>query len=322
MDEFELIDRYFKPLGAGERAAGLGIGDDCAVLDVAPNEQLLVTVDTQVESVHFPVQSDPEDIGYRSCATSLSDIAAMGGTARWATLALTLPRDDGDWVERFAHGAAASLRPAGALLVGGDTTRGPLTISWTIFGGVPRGEGLRRDGAADGDAVYVSGTLGGACAALDLLDVSLNSKVPDADDRAILASYWRPQPRLQLGRELRGLASSCIDVSDGLLADFTHVARASGCGGELEFDRLPLLPALVNRSGEARARAFAINGGDDYELCFTVPPDREAELLARIKGLDVSVTRIGRMTADREVRVVDRAGTPLTITSSGYRHFG
>jgi thiamine-monophosphate kinase len=242
----------------------------------------------------------------------------MGADARWATLALTVPCADDEWLNAFARGAAEALADAGTVLIGGDTTRGPLAISWTILGTVPSGQAMRRDGAAADDLIYVSGTLGGARAALDLL----NKPPPgDPDQCAILQCYWRPQPRLALGRELRAVASSCIDVSDGLLADVAHLARRSGCGAEVEFAQMPYLPVLTTFVGVSEARELAANGGEDFELCFTIPGHAEAELRRIAGACDVAVTRIGRMTRDGGVRVVDEALLPLDIRASGYRHF-
>jgi thiamine-monophosphate kinase len=317
MNEFDLIDRYFKPLDEEIRGIALGIGDDAAVLDVPPGEQIVVTTDTQVESVHFPVAAAPAAIACRSCAAALSDIAAMGATARWVSLALTLPRADPDWLQGFAAGTADAIRSAGAVLVGGDTTSGPLSITWNIIGTVPRNAALRRDGAQPGDALYVSGTLGSARAALDVLD----SRDDDPSRQAILARYWNPEPRLALGAQLRGIASSCIDVSDGLLADVAHVARRSGVGAEVVSDELPLLPELVALVGGGRAREFALTGGDDYELCFSVPLDVETKLSQLRLASDVPLTRIGCITRDPGVRVIGRDGRRVPVSHTGYRHF-
>lgn len=318
MDEFDVIDRYFKPLGDKAANVTLGIGDDAAVLDVPPGEQIVVTTDTQVESVHFPVAADPAAIAYRSCAAALSDIAAMGATARWVSLALTLPRVEARWLQGFAAGAAGAIEFAGADLIGGDTTSGPLGITWNIIGTVPRGGALRRDGAQPGDALYVSGNLGSARAALDLLDIQGRAS---GFQQAVIARYWKPQPRLVLGSQLRGLASSCIDVSDGLMADAGHLARRSGSGVEIASEDLPLQTELIALVGAVRAREFALSGGDDYELCFSVPRDEEMNLMRRMTQFDVPVTRIGRVTREPGVRVVDHDGRSLATNGTGYRHF-
>lgn len=318
MNEFDLIDRYFKPLGDDMPNVALGIGDDAAVLDVPAGEQIVVTTDTQVESVHFPAAADPAAIAYRSCAAALSDIAAMGAVARWVSLALTLPRADAGWLEGFAAGAADAIGSAGAVLVGGDTTSGPLTVTWNIIGTVPRDAALRRDGARAGDALYVSGNLGSARAALDLLDSR------DGDDhsrRTVLARYWHPAPRFVLGSLLRGLASSCIDVSDGLLADAAHLAARSSVGAEIVSDELPVLSELVALVGVERAHEFALTGGDDYELCFSVPPKFESNLPRLATKSGVPLCRIGWITHEPGVRVIDSYGRSAPSIRTGYRHF-
>jgi thiamine-monophosphate kinase len=318
MNEFDIIERYFKPLGDSTAHIALGIGDDAAVLDVPAGEQIVVTTDTQVESVHFPAAADPAAVAYRSCAAALSDIAAMGASARWLSLALTLPRADANWLQGFAAGATEAIGFAGAVLVGGDTTSGPLTITWNIIGTVPRDAALRRDGARAGDALYVSGNLGSARAALDLL-ASRDGDNPSL--HPVLARYWHPAPRLALGTQLRGLASSCIDISDGLLADATHLARRSDVGVEIVSSELPLLPELVALVGTERAREFALTGGDDYELCFSVPPACERELLQLATKSDVPLSRVGRITRGSDVRVIGSDGRPAPTTRAGYRHF-
>jgi len=319
MDEFELIDRYFRPLGMGAPGVVLGIGDDAAILDPPRGEQLVVTTDTQVESVHFPAGANAGDVGHRSCATALSDIAAMGAVARWASLALTIPRGDTTWLEHFARGSADALRRSGAVLVGGDTTAGPLVITWHIIGLVPSGRALRRDGARVGDAVYVSGTLGAAAAALELLATESEDK--SAFQQELLERYWYPRPRFDLVQKLRSIASSCIDISDGLVADLTHIARSSQCGAVVEFAKIPISNALLESTGPEDARRMAATGGDDYELCFTVPPECEAELQKIVVELEFSVTRVGRMVAGSDVRVLEDSGATIDLKSRGYRHF-
>ena len=319
MDEFEIIERYFRPLGDKARGVVLGIGDDAAVLDAPRDEQLVVTTDTQVESVHFPSGALAKDIGYRSCATSLSDIAAMGASARWVSLALTMPNAEPLWLEHFALGAAEALRDAGAVLIGGDTTAGPLVITWHIIGTIPVGAALRRCGAQEGDGVYVSGTLGDASAALEL--ALFDESGHDDLRQAILERYWYPRPRFGLAQSLLRLATSCIDISDGLMADLTHIVRASHCGAEIQYSRIPISTALSTLIGPQRSRRMAATGGDDYELCFTVPGAGETELdrIARAAGL--GITRIGRIVSGKEVRIIDDSGGTIDFSNHGYRHF-
>lgn len=318
VDEFDLIEQYFRPLGGTYRAAELGIGDDAAILNIASNEQLLVTTDTQIESVHFPADADASLIAYRSCAASISDIAAMGGTARWATLAISVPKKDPLWLEAFSAGAGAALQLDDTALVGGDTTAGPLAVSWTIVGSAPSGTALRRDGAQVGDDIYVSGTLGAASAALNFLD---HSAALNALQSSLVQSYWRPQPRLQLGRALRGTATSCIDISDGLLADLGHITRASNTGADLQVERLPIDEPLDALFGASRAREFALGGGDDYELCFSAPRTDQEQLSIIAESCGVEITRIGQMTSAQAVTVFDQNGDVINVDRAGYRHF-
>lgn len=318
MNEFDLIERYFQPLGNEVAGIALGIGDDAAVLDVPTGEQIVVTTDTQVESVHFPPAADPAAVAWRSCAAALSDIAAMGASARWVSLALTLPRADPAWLQGFAAGAAEAISFAGAVLVGGDTTSGSLAVTWNIIGTVPRHAALRRDGACVGDALYISGNLGSARAALDLLDTRLGD---DVSRQTVLARYWNPTPRLTLGVQLRDLASSCIDVSDGLLADTEHLTERSKVGAEIMRDTLPMLPELVALVGAEQAREFALTGGDDYELCFSVPPQCEPGLRQLAIRSEVPLSRIGRITQAPGVRVIDDSGRRAPTMRAGYRHF-
>lgn len=319
MDEFELIDRYFRPLGADRPGLVLGIGDDAAILDAPAGEQLVVTTDTHVESVHFPAGANAREIGFRSCATSLSDIAAMGAAARWASLALTMPTAEDPWLEQFALGAAAALQQCGALLIGGDTTAGPLVITWHIIGSVATGSAMRRDGARDGDGVYVSGTLGDAAAALEL---GFTEGGGHGDfQQELRKRYWYPQPRFDLAQKLRRVATSCIDLSDGLIADLTHIAGSSRCGAVVEYSKIPLSPALLKLAGPERARRIAATGGDDYELCFTVPRRCEPELLDIAQGGDLNITRVGRMVFGAGVQVIDDSGATLDLGHRGYRHF-
>jgi thiamine-monophosphate kinase len=319
MDEFELIDRYFRPLGTDSPGVDLGIGDDAAILDPPAHKQLVVTTDTHVEAVHFPTGADARDIGFRSCATSHSDIAAMGAAARWASLALTIPKAEDTWLSQFALGAAEALTLSGAVLIGGDTTAGPLVISWHIIGTVAVGAALRRGGAGAGDAVYVSGTLGDAAAAVEM---SLTGDGSDNDiKRDLRKRYWHPEPRFDLARKLRRVATACIDISDGLLADLAHIAAASGCGAVVEYPKLPISPALLELAGPERAHRLAAAGGDDYELCFTVPAANESELFEIAHQGGFRITRIGSIVSGAGVRVIDDAGEIVDFGERGYRHF-
>ncbi len=268
LGEFELIYRYFSSLGRGD-AVALGVGDDAARLDVAPGEQVVTSVDTMVAGHHFPEHAFPEDVGYRAVAAAASDLAAMGARPLGMTLALTLPDSDDLWLLAFSEGVAQASRAFQMPLVGGDTTRGPLTISVQVLGAVPTSAALLRNGARPGDRLCVSGTLGDAAAGLAL---ESGEFVPQPDDAEYLSQrFYRPSPRLALGQKLVGLATACVDISDGLLADAGHVASASGVAISIESARVPLSPALQQFEDKARAIRWALVGGDDYELCFTLP---------------------------------------------------
>ena len=303
MDEFELIRRYFDRDG---EVAGVstGIGDDGAVLTPDPGLQQIQVIDTLIEGVHFPGNTDPVDIAYRAVAVNLSDIAAMGGRPRWMTLALTLSDANEQWVKAFAKGLFAAADEYDVALVGGDTTNGPtVTVTVTITGEVEHGEALLRSGARAGDGIYVTGTLGDAAAGLELLQRG------DEND-VLVQRFLRPTPRIEIGRSLIGKASAAIDVSDGLAGDLNKLLLASDVGGEIDIEKLPLSASLRERFDSAQQ--LALTGGDDYELCFTA----SANAVATISG----VTRIG--TVSRAAGLVCRLhGDIVEIDDSGYRHF-
>jgi thiamine-monophosphate kinase len=323
--EFDLIDLIRRRTAQARDDVLLGIGDDAALLRPPRDHDLAVAVDTLVEGVHFPVGTAPADIGWKALAVNLSDLAAMGAAPAWALLALTLPQADRGFVEGFADGFAQLAAPSRLALVGGDTTQGPLSVSVTVHGFVPRDRALRRDGARVGDVVFVTGTLGDAAAALRCIDrgdarADALLSAPAGTREALLKRLHRPQPRLAAGAALRGVASACIDVSDGLLADLAHICTASGVGAEIDADALPLSSALLTLF-DAQARDFALGGGDDYELCFTVPADRVADVVADFSRLECGVTRIGRIVENPGVRAHDTAGHAVTPPRRGWEHF-
>jgi thiamine-monophosphate kinase len=316
--EFRLIDRIRERTALARQDVRLGIGDDAALLAVPPGQQLAVAIDTLVEGVHFPQGTAPQDIGWKALAVNLSDLAAMGAAPAWALLALTLPQADAARVDGLAEGFARLAQEHGVALVGGDTTRGPFSLSVVVHGFVPPGQALLRTGACAGDAVFVTGTLGDAAGGLRLARGELPFDPSDEAHRALRARLDRPTPRIRAGLALRGLASACIDISDGLLADLGHVCSASGVGAELEIDRLPLSPALRTVFGDAAAREFALSGGDDYELCFSVPAARAAAAQAALAACGCRPTRIGHMVEGSGVRVRGAATAP---TGRGWDHF-
>ena len=311
--EFDLIDR----IRARVRQRGdvvLGIGDDAALLQVPPGMQLAVTADTLNAGVHFPEATAPADIGWKSLAVNLSDLAAMGATPAWCTLSLSLPEAEGSWVDAFLDGFLELADRHAIALVGGDTTRGPLSISVTAMGLLETGSALRRDGARAGDDLWVTGTLGDAAAALEAL---LDGRETSAFLRKRLD---RPTPRVGAGRRLSGLAHSCIDLSDGLLADLDHVCERSGVGAEIELGKLPALINLASLDPGDRVR-WQTSGGDDYELCFTASPRNRESSVQALDFTDVSATRIGRIVAGQGVKAFDAEGREWQPVRSGYEHF-
>ena len=321
MNEFELIERFFTrpPRSA---SVVLGIGDDAAVLAPTPGHQLVAAVDMLVAGRHFLADVDPESLGHKTLAVNLSDMAAMGATPRWALLAGALPDADAQWLAAFARGLCTLADVHGVDLVGGDTTRGPLNLCLTILGEVPAGQAVTRAGARVGDDVYVSGRLGEAAAA-----VAANAGRTTLDAAALAACRRRldwPVPRVALGERLRGVATAMLDVSDGLTGDLGHVLAASQVGAMIDLASIPCAPAVAAKlAGGERALALSclLAGGDDYELCFTAPPEGAARLAAIAADVGVPLTRIGVIRTGRGLVVRDEEGAPLTALPGGFDHF-
>ncbi len=319
LSEFALIDRFFRNCGVKRTDVRLGIGDDAALLDVPAGCDLVAAIDTLVDGVHFPHGCPAASVGHRVLAVNLSDLAAMGARPMWALLALTIPNSDESWLSEFAAGFSDLARAHDVALVGGDTTSGPLCATVQILGSVPRSQAVLRSGAKPGDLVFVSGTPGDAAAGLAVEQGRLTA----ATD---VAGYLRkrflfPSPRMALGKCLRGFASACIDVSDGLLGDAGKLAHASGCGIELNYRQLPVSEALVEAVGDARARELALTGGDDYELCFTVRPDNVGKLRHELPPERWGYSLIGSVREAPET-VVMEDGNVMEFSHSGYDHFG
>ncbi len=319
--EFELIAKYFTRATPG---AVLGVGDDCALLAPTPGMQLAVSSDMLLEGRHFSPQDSPAGIGHKSLAVNLSDLAAMGAVPRWATLSIALPEENDAWLTAFARGFFRLADLHGIELVGGDTTRGALTISLTVMGEVPPRQALRRDGAQPGDDIWVSGVIGSAAMALAYRQGRLFMEQIDA--ARVLPALYLPTPRIELGIALRGIATSAIDISDGLLGDLGHILErsrtgAGPIGARLEFAALPTLPVVQKYLHEVAVRDCVLAGGDDYELCFTAPADRRDAVEAAARSSAVAVARVGRITAEAGLVVVDADGQPLPIERTGYDHF-
>ena len=320
LGEFELIRRFFARTGAraGSFGVELGIGDDAALLQVPPGDDLVVAVDTIVEGRHFPVGSDPRSIGHRALAVNLSDIAAMGAQPRWALLALTMPTAEEKWLEGFAGGLHALADQHAVALVGGDTTAGPLTISVQILGLVPRGRALRRDGAHAGDLLVVTGTLGDAAAGLEVLQ--RRGAITPPHEHELVQRFEYPDPRVQFGIAARGIASAAMDLSDGLAGDLPKLAHASGLGANVAIEQLPLSAALRASAGTATGRQFALHGGDDYELLLTVSRQQYQQLASTAAAFDVALTCIGEMCPGAGVNW-SKDGADFAVAATGFDHF-
>jgi thiamine-monophosphate kinase len=327
MTEFELIARFFeRPLAAGSGVAR-GIGDDCAVLDFDGPTQLAVTTDMLIAGRHFRADADPRGIGHKALAVNLSDLAAAGSQPRCFFLALALPAADEVWLQAFTEGMFALADAHGCVLAGGDTTRvpelagemGPLTINITAVGAVPRGASLTRAGAQPGDDIWISGQLGDA--ALALLADTGEVRLDDAAARAVRARLDQPTPRVHLGVALRGFATACIDVSDGLIGDLGHVLRRSKVGAMLGWATVPRSGSLRQQPRDVQIRC-ALAGGDDYELAFTAPARHRAAIESAAHNVRTLVTRVGVITEGRDLSVCDEADKPMDMPFKAYDHFG
>ena len=313
--EFELIARHFtRPV----RRAALGVGDDCALLEVAPGMQLAVSSDMLVEGRHFLSTVPPERLGHKALAVNLSDLAACGAEPVAFTLALALPQVDDTFLAALAQGLFALADEHGIELVGGDTTAGPLNLCITVFGQLPRGQALLRSGARPGDELWVSGRLGDARLALEAFRGRV--ALPGADFESVRRAMELPQPRVALGRALRGVASAAIDLSDGLLGDLGHVLQCSGVGASVELAALPRSAVLAGQSAALQLECL-LAGGDDYELLFTAPPGGAAAVRAAGAACGVAVTRCGLITAERGLHVVDDAGRTIEHGLHSFDHF-
>ncbi len=297
ISEFELIQRFFKT-GAdamnSKSRIGLGIGDDCALIHSSSNEEIAITSDMLVEGRHFFVNANPELLGRKALAVNLSDLAAMGATPLGFTLALALPRADPVWLEAFSKGLFSLAKQFSCTLIGGDTTAGPLTISITAFGTLPKGEAIRRSGAKPGDDIWVSGELGDARLALAALRHEI--KLTELELKQIEHRMHQPIPRLELGIQLRGVATAALDISDGLLGDLKHILNQSNVDAQIWIDQLPKSAILLKQDSSIQNQ-FAACGGDDYEICFTANKDQRSAIEQISKTLNLSLTRIGQTTA-------------------------
>ena len=315
--EFDLISRYF---ARPTPQAILGPGDDCALLAPSPGMELAITTDMLVAGTHFFADTDPYQLGWKTLAVNLSDLAAMGAKPRWVLLAGSLPEADEQWIAAFSEGLFACAKRYGADLIGGDTTRGPLNLCVTALGEAPAGKALRRDGARPGDDLWISGQPG--LAALGLAHLQKHIELPETLKVRCITALQRPLPRVELGLALQtgALANSAIDVSDGLLADLGHIAERSNVDAEVLATQLPCLPSGVDAT---LARKAQLTGGDDYELIFSTSPNKRAELAELAARLDLPLWRIGHITeGSGKVKLLDENGQDTPLTYKGFDHFG
>lgn len=302
----------------------MGIGDDAALINTRPNQQLVVASDTLVEGVHFPSTATGKQIATRALCVNLSDMAAMGAQPRWFTLALTLPKDKANslWLADFSAGIAEIAQQFDIALVGGDTTSGPLTVSMTLLGEAPSGESLQRAGAAVGDTVFITGTLGDGAAGLKLVS-NINGKNSDSD--RLLQRFYAPHPQVEIGLQLRAIASACIDISDGLIADLGHICQSSNVAATIYTEQLPIA-ADVRDIASDNGLNWALFGGDDYQLCFTVSADKLDKVEQLIDCGELTASKIGTINtaddSDNLVTVLDRDNNPVAVNKQGYDHFG
>jgi thiamine-monophosphate kinase len=328
VSEFDLIKDYFNKPGLNptqEQSARipLGIGDDCALIDLPPEKLLAVSIDTLVADVHFPAQADPTLIAQRALAVNLSDLAAMGAEPLAFTLALSLPKAEEIWLQAFSLGLEQMIQTYHCPLIGGDITKGPLNITIQAHGLLERDKILRRSNAKPGELVYVSGALGAAGLAVSLMGNGMSLDKPDTKE--LHSAYFQPIPRVTLGQSIAGIASAAIDISDGLMADLGHIARQSGVGIELNAKTIPIALAVkkfMSAMGDkSKGLNLALTAGDDYELAITMAEDKQEELQQIAAGINVPMTLIGRVVPGSRVKCLDNDDHEIEITSSGYQHF-
>lgn len=313
LSEFGLINKFFNVTSSPAQPAVLGIGDDCAVVDIPKGYQLAISTDTLVEGTHFLANSDPRYLGHKVLAVNLSDLAAMGATPAWVTLALTMPNVDESWLTSFSHAFLALANKHSMQLIGGDTTQGPLALTVTVMGLLPENKRLTRSGAQLGDGIYVTGKIGAA--GLGLLLAKGNSAEHDNED---LLSYLCPEPQNKLGELLLNIASSCIDVSDGLASDLSHILKASGVGATIFHNTLPVTAGVHDYCQQSADWQFPYSSGDDYQLCFTVPKIREKQLNELVGA--AAVSRIGEIEEQSGLRIQTESGETVSM-NKGFEHF-
>lgn len=320
MGEFDLIKRYFSR-NSLQNDVILSVGDDCAITSIPTGYQLAITTDTLVEGTHFLPSISPADLAYKSVAVNLSDLAAMGATPTWMSLALTLPEIKEEWLAEFSQSLFAILDRYGVSLIGGDTTKGSLSITLTAQGFLPENQGLFRHQAKVGDWIFVSGFLGDSAAGLDLL--LQNRKIENESDRYFIQRHLNPTPRVELGLALRSFSCCALDVSDGLLADLEHILERSQVGAEIYLENLPLSRHLCIQYEQTQAEKFALTGGEDYELCFTVSEEKREEMEKVLRSQGIKVTCIGKILPQTSGLNLLKNGEKVALPEHcGFDHFG
>ena len=319
MKEFDIIERFFRHGGHQRKDVTLGIGDDCAVVNVPDNQRIAITTDTLVAGVHFFEDAAPQDIAHKALAVNLSDLAAMGAEPAWISLSLSLPEADLPWLEKFSASLFELTQYYSVQLIGGDTVQGPLSITITAQGFTPGDSALTRSGASPGDWLYVTGNLGDAGLGLDVAGKKV--KVAVDDGPYFLEKLNRPNARVLAGTLLRRIASSCIDISDGLVSDLSHILTASGCGATVNVDKLPLSEAMKRSVSADDAFHYALSAGDDYELLFTVSEEQKGNLDVALASANISATCIGQMTGNADKLSFKFGNEPYQYDRPGYEHF-
>ncbi len=317
--EFALIKKYFQNLTDDDSSVQCGIGDDAAVIQIPHNMEIVLSIDTLLEETHFPADTHPSDIAYKALAVNLSDMAAMGAVPKWVLLSISLPESDEVWLEQFASGFLELAKQHSLNLIGGDTSRGPLSITIQIQGLVPTGKALKRNGAQKGDLIYVSGTLGDAGVGLDIIQQKL--VIADEYKKFFITCLNRPEISIDAGLHLRDVASSAIDISDGLISDLGHILEASHVGAEIEMDKIPLSEGMQQCINKMVAWNYALTSGDDYKLCFTAPAEQHDLIINTFEGINIPVSCIGKVTVEKGLRCKDSEGTYFEPTGSSYTHF-
>lgn len=317
--EFELIKKYFQNLTDDDSSVQCGIGDDAAIIQIPPDMEVVLSIDTLLEETHFPKDTAPSDISYKALAVNLSDMAAMGALPKWVLLSISLPESNDTWLEQFSAGFLELAKQHSISLIGGDMSRGPLSITVQIQGLVPTGKALRRDGAQQDDLIYVSGALGDAGVGLDIIQQNL--EIADEHEIFFLNSLNRPEISIEAGFHLHDIASSAIDISDGLISDLGHILEASHVGAELKMESIPLSEAMQKCINKQDAWNYALTSGDDYKLCFTASAGNHDRIIDAFKGINIPVNCIGKITDGGKLICLDSDGTDFDSSSSGYHHF-